>query len=370
MNHEPSAMNRKGFTIVELAIVLVLVGILITLGVKMIGPLTERTKISDTKGTIDAAVEAVVGYAATNRRLPGTTEFTGAIKKPNDAWGNALYYIVDGNLAPATPVPSTDYICGRKTTGITVRNCLTNNCATAAGTDYNDIPNVAFAIVSGGVNFNVQTAVAAGRATVYVQNGSTNRDACTTAANCPDYTGTLINRPERYDDIVNWVTLNELRTKVGCQGAQLQILNNELPSTSLGSSYTANVFAAGGVPYLSGTQNQYRWCVEIRNRTIAQGPPNGVSFNPSFIRYPDSTQLGGAASTYCSDRVEGTWPAWANNLVITKTINSTETGSFNITVFTRDHNSSALNSVACNDTSSSTNRDNCTNKSFVLTISP
>ncbi len=370
MSHELSAMNRKGFTIVELAIVLVLVGILITLGIKMIGPLTERTKISDTKGTIDAAVEAVAGFASANRRLPTATEFTGTVKKPNDAWGNPLYYIVDGNLAPATPVPSTDYICGRKTTGITVRNCLTNDCTTTAGTDYNDIPNVAFAIVSGGINFNVQTAVAAGRATVYVQNGSTNRDACTTAANCPNYTGTLINRPERYDDIVNWVTLNELRTKTGCQGASLQILNNELPSTSLGSSYTANVFAAGGVPYLSGTQNQYRWCVEIRNRTIAQGPPNGVSFNPSFIRYPDSTQLGGAASTYCSDRVEGTWPAWANNLVIAKTINSTETGSFNITVFTRDHNSSALNSVACNDTSSSTNRDNCANKSFVLTISP
>lgn len=372
MSHKPSAVNRKGFTIVELAVVLVLVGILITLGIKMIGPLTQRAKTSDTKGTIDAAVEAVAGFASTNRRLPTTAEFAGTVKKPNDAWGNPLYYIVDVNLAPPTPVPSTDYICGRKTTGITIRNCLTNDCATAAGTDYNDIPNVAFAIVSGGVNFNVQTALAAatGRATVYVQNGSTNRDACTTVANCPNYTGTLINRPERYDDIVNWVTLNELRTKVGCQGAQLQILNNELPSTSLGSSYTANVFAAGGVPYLSGTQNQYRWCVEIRNRTIAQGPPNGVSFNPSFIRYPDSTQLGGAASTYCSDRVEGTWPAWANNLVITKTINSTETGSFSITVFTRDHNSSALNSVACNDTSSSTNRDNCTSKPFVLTISP
>jgi len=262
MSDKPLVMNsKKGFTIVELAIVLVLVGILIVLGVKMIGPLTERTKVVDTKGTIDAAVEAVVGFAATNRRLPDPTnnqiEFRNNIRKPNDAWGNPLYYIVDSNLY----LTGADQICGRKTTGITVRNCITDNCATTAGTDYNDIPNVAFIIASGGENFNMQSGTIGGRVAVYVQNGAADRDDCTNAVNCLNYVGTMIPlRPgEKYDDIIKWVTLNELRTKAGCAGQQLKILNNELPSGSVSALYGSTVYGDGGIPFTAGGGN-YRCC--------------------------------------------------------------------------------------------------------------
>ena len=353
--------DQKGMTLVEVAIVMVIVGILIGIGSGMIGPLTKRIKVNDTKEIINAAVESVVGFAATNRRLPVPTgtEFTNSVRNAVDAWTKPLYYIVDANLT-TIPAGTSDAICGRKTTTYTI-------CRDAACTAATNIQNIAFVVASGAENFNLQTGVftggscPAGQTCVRVYAVDTaGIDDCTTAANCPNYpVALLINRLEAYDDIVKWVSLDELKTKAGCQGAPLQILNNELPSTSMGSSYTANVFAAGGVPNLSGTQSQYRWCVEIRNRTAAQGPPNGVSFNPSFVRYPDSAQ-------YCSDQAEGVWPAWANNLAITKTAGSTETGSFSVTVFTRD-NSSAGVDTACN---AATNRDNCAQKSFVLTISP
>jgi prepilin-type N-terminal cleavage/methylation domain-containing protein len=350
MSDKPLVMNsKKGFTIVELAVVLVLVGILISLGVSMIGPLTKRARESDTKVTIDAAIESLVGYAVTNHRLPTVAEFTGAVKKPNDAWGNPLYYIVDNNLT-AIPSGANDAVCGRRTTGITVRNCITDNCATTAGTDYNDIPNVAFIIASGGENFNVQTAVAAGRATVYIQNGTTNRDACTTAGNCPNYTGTLINRPERYDDAVKWITLNELRTKIGCQGAQMQILNNELPPGSTGTNYVWNVnplatiFAQGGIPY--GTVNQnYRWCIQ----TTA---PAGLVF-----RNTAGADITGAVfSANCSTYPRTSWPQ-SDTVIISG--QPTAQGSYKLTFFSRDNN----------DPPTGTN-DNINQKSFVLTISP
>jgi prepilin-type N-terminal cleavage/methylation domain-containing protein len=337
MSHEPSVMNRKGFTIVELAVVLVLVGILIALGVRMIGPLTQRAKISETKGTVDTVIESLVGFAVTNRRLPTVAEFTGAAKKSNDAWGNPLYYIVDSNLYAT----GADQICGRKTTAITVRNCLTNDCTTTAGTDYNDIPDVAFAIVSGGENFNVQTAVAAGRATVYVQNGSTNRDACTTAATCPNYSGTLINRAERYDDIVNWVTLNELRTKIGCAGQQLKVLNNELPSGSVAASYGSAVYGDGGIPFTAG--GNYRWCLQTATGVIATDLP-GFTVTPNVV------------NVNCQVLAEGTW-GQANNLQLSKTAGSGTAGSYSVTVFVRDNADTAAN-------------DNIASRAFVITISP
>ena len=347
-------------TLVEIAIVLVIIGIVIGLGTALVGPLTKRAKINDTKEIVNADVESVISFAASNRRLPTVAQFPNNVRNPNDAWGKPLYYIVDGNLAPAIPVAGMDYICGRRTTNYTI-------CRDALCTATTNIQNVAFIVASGAENFNLQTGQAGptgGCTTLFCVKvydvDTAGIDDCTGAINCPNYpVALLINRPEAYDDIVKWVNLDELKTKIGCQGAPLQILTNELPSTSLGSSYTANVFATGGVPNLVGTQNQYRWCVEIRNRTVAQGPPNGVSFNPSFIRYPDSTQ-------YCSDQAEGAWPAWANNLAITKTTGSTETGSFNITIFARDNSNTGID-TACDTT---TNRDNCAQKSFVITISP
>jgi len=357
---------NSGMTLIEIAIVLVIIGIVIALGAALVGPLTKRAKINDTKETINGDVESVISFAASNRRLPvpppTSTEFTNNVRNPNDAWTKPLYYIVDTNLAPTSLVAGMDYICGRKTTNYTI-------CRDAACTTATNIQNVAFIVASGAENFNLQTGILtggvcpAGQTCVRVYNVDTaGIDDCTTAVNCPNYPAALlITRPEAYDDIVKWVNLDELRTKAGCQGAPLQILNNELPSTSLGSSYTANIFATGGIPNIVGAQNQYRWCVEIRNRTVAQGPPNGVSFNPSFIRYPDNS-----TPTYCSDQAEGAWPAWANNLAITKTTGSTETGSFNITIFARDNSNTGID-TACNTT---TNRDNCAQKSFVITISP
>ncbi|TAL25328.1 MAG: prepilin-type N-terminal cleavage/methylation domain-containing protein, partial [Nitrospirae bacterium] len=76
---DPSA-EKKGFTLIELAVVLVVLGILITLGVALLGPLTKRIKINQTNDIIDAASESLVSYASSNKRLPTTTEFASAVR--------------------------------------------------------------------------------------------------------------------------------------------------------------------------------------------------------------------------------------------------------------------------------------------------
>ena len=306
--------NNKGFSIIELSIVLALMGILISFGTGMIAPLTKRVKYTETKEVVNAAVESIISLASANNRIPTTTEFQSIARTPKDAWKKDLYYIPDVNLDDL----SAGGICGRKTTGITVRICTNAQC-----TSYNDISNVAFVIISGSENYNVQTNNVSGRVTVY-ETGTINIDNYTTD----------MNRPETYDDLIKWITLDERRAKTGCQGSQLKIINNELPYGFQNSQYIATVFADSGVPFGSG--GKYKWCRQ-------ENSPTGLTFSPSTL---SSNALGLA---------ENLW-GQADSITISGT--PTAFGNFTLTVFVRDDN----------DTSGS--NDNITQKTLVLTINP
>jgi len=215
--------EKKGFTLVEIAIVLVIIGLLLGVGANMIGPLTKRIKLNETRETINADVESVTGYAVSNMKIPvDVTAFQGIVKNPRDAWTKRIYYFFDPLLTV------TGSICGSKTTNLTI-------CRDAACTD--TTPNVAFIAISGGDNYNPQTGVItpagclAGQTCIGIYDADTaNTDNCTTTTNCPDTnfpsTEDRINRAtDRYDDVVKWVTLDELRTKTGCTGVTTTIPN-------------------------------------------------------------------------------------------------------------------------------------------------
>ena len=354
--------DKNGFTIIEVAIVMVIVGLLVGFGATLVGPLTERSKRMATTEIIMGAVESIVGFASAEKRLPqwgdnavDTTldEFCEVVTKRKDSAGQPLYYFLDSRLT----IPGS--LCGRKTTALTV--CRDSACS-------DRIPNIAFAVVSGAMDYNPQTGIVttgcpAGQTCIGVyEPGTAGIDNCTNATNCPNFDGTIarLNRPEGYDDIVEYVTLGELRTKSGCQGAPLKILNNELPSGSMSSSYSAAIYAEGGVPFSSG--GAYKWCVEIGNRSAAAGVPGGLTIAPGFVRYPDD-----ASPTTCSDQAETAWSAYqADDLTFSRGSGLTESGSFLITVRVRD-DSQTGNDPACN---SAANQDNCSVKSFVLTVNP
>jgi len=355
-------MDKKGFTIIEVAIVMVIIGLLVGFGATLVGPLTERSKRMATTEILMGASESIVGFASAEKRLPewdnGTLdnipdEFHEVVTKRRDSATKPLYYFFENLLT--TP----DSLCGRKTTNITI-------CRDAACTDR--IPNIAFAVVSGAMDYNPQTGIVtagcpAGQTCIGVyEPGTAGIDNCTNGTNCPNYDGSVarINRAEAYDDIVEYVTLGELRTKSGCQGAPLKILNNELPSGSRSSLYSATIYAEGGVPFSSG--GSYKWCVEIGNQNAAAGVPGGLSITPGFVRYPDDP-----SPTRCSDQAETAWPSSADELTINGSV-PTDTGSFLFTIYVRDDNQTG-NDPAC-DPITSGNRDNCARKSFVLTINP
>ena len=62
--------NHKGFSLIEIAIVMVIIGFMLA---SLLGPLgnrMEQSKIEQTSKQIDDILEAIYGYAVINSRLP------------------------------------------------------------------------------------------------------------------------------------------------------------------------------------------------------------------------------------------------------------------------------------------------------------
>lgn len=63
--------RQRGFSLIEIALVLVIVGLALGGIMSAIGPQLENKKISDTQKTLEETKEALIGYAIINKRLPG-----------------------------------------------------------------------------------------------------------------------------------------------------------------------------------------------------------------------------------------------------------------------------------------------------------
>jgi prepilin-type N-terminal cleavage/methylation domain-containing protein len=240
------SLGNKGLTLVEIAIVMVIMGILIAIGASMLGPLTKRARQMETDSTLNSAVDAVTAYATTNKRLPVWTdsndltlspnEFHYLIRNRNDAWSGPLFYRHSNN-----PDLSSVDICAATTTNLRIARCGTDVfCATPQIT-----PNVAFIVYSRGPNMNYQTVLPGppppppvipppGIVTAYMYDQDISMRITSRVSGLINIPNTqpaqTINDPVdnnaaictangdmcRYDDMVKFVTLTELKTKIGC----------------------------------------------------------------------------------------------------------------------------------------------------------
>jgi len=322
--HGSLLSQKNGFTLIELAMVLIVIGVLISLGASLVGPLTKRSKYIETKDMLSGDVGALISFASYQKRLPTAAEFPTSVRAPNDSWTKALLYVPDSSLTSIT-APSTETICNRKMTGLTV-------CQDAACTVATNITNVAFVIGSGADNYNIQTGTLTGG--VCPAGQTCVRAYPLDTPNIDDYASDFI-RTEAYDDIVSWVTLDELRTKTGCVGSPLALLNNELPFGFRCSQYSSSITASGGVPF--GAVNKYKWCTQ---GTI----PGGLTLNPNIV------------SADCSALAEASW-GQADQLSLSASANVLyQTGTYSLTFFARDNADPAAGN------------DNIAQKALTLTV--
>ncbi len=112
--------NKRGFTITEAAILLVVIGILFSLASKLYKSLFDTADIVALNGNIHTAEQVVTDFAMLNGRLPNETEFKGLFSienityTPNDNYTDAIY---EFNRAKS--------ICGASTAAVDVATAYT-----------------------------------------------------------------------------------------------------------------------------------------------------------------------------------------------------------------------------------------------------
>lgn len=227
-------MNReRGFTLIELAIVLVIITVLIGgLAVPLSAQIQARRN-SETRKTLQEARDAIVGYAMTHRTAAGrpylpcpdadgdgreNREPGGACQAPqgffpwvdlgsaqHDAWGNRLRYVVELQLADraqgfstATPLPDPPSSGWKQVASA-------NGCAAvdvAAGAP--------FVLISHGANgwgaLNVGNTTLAAPASLDEQENLGADDGCY-VSRAPSKPGDAAGE---FDDLVTWLSFGVL----------------------------------------------------------------------------------------------------------------------------------------------------------------
>ncbi len=237
----------RGFTLIEMAMVLLIMGLLLGAGISLLGTQIESQKIKDSQRLLEDTKEALVGFAIANGRLPRPATSAGdGVEKATclteaactglipwatlgvnklDAWGKVVRYSVtpffaNGTFTLAT-VP-TKKIQSRDGVGALVYLAGTAAaCTTANGC----VPAVIFS--HGKYNFGTTDA---GAAIPNSSVGNTNLDEISnntgTVAGVTFIQRTPSESPAaafggEFDDIVTWLSPNILFNRMVQAGKPL-----------------------------------------------------------------------------------------------------------------------------------------------------
>ena len=368
------SLGQTGFTLIEVAMVLFIIALSLGGIFGTATTLIRQSEDRDTKDKVILAKERIQGFASSNQRLPvyasggGADELTSLLPNSRDFWGRKLTYIYDPELAKATAgLAST--LCAKKTTAIQIRNCPDVACATSTLQT-----NVAYVIFSTGRNLVNQTGAAVAPHTETAPDPSySGPDGAAGVANLKTitmypqgiqvgpYNTPAVNAQEN-DDVVSIVTLDELRSKLSCQGTPLRIVNSDLPMGAQSTAYNISIYADGGIP-VSGGAGNYRWCAET---TLTPATVTAIVALEAIGSATSAVTLGAAGS--CAAAFENTWivgntfrvrGAGASNALAT-----TIAGTYDLTVDVRDDQNADVLVAGTTDTA-----DNIAFRKFVLGIS-
>lgn len=226
----------RGFTLIEVAVVLFIVTILLGSILIPLATQVEQRQISDTQKTLEEIREALIGFALVNGYLPcPDTDNDGAeninagsglcatiaggiaagrLPHANlglgnaDLWGNRLTYVINENFArrsPATPFALS-------VAGTDIRICTTQACTTTLST------TAVFAVIShgrnglGAVNFSTNAANPASASTDEQENSDTDRNI----VSHPPFSGGAA--ASEFDDIVIWMSRYTLFNRMVAAG--------------------------------------------------------------------------------------------------------------------------------------------------------
>jgi prepilin-type N-terminal cleavage/methylation domain-containing protein len=338
---------KKGFTLIELALILVILGILLSGGIGMISILVKNQKFNETKAIVNKACKSIEGYAVSHKKLPPDINSLGISTK--DAYSNVLNYAFASNM------DILDFCNNEPSNWIKLD-------------DNGVVKDIAFIVYSKGANMHDETKTGTNQYQIKVY-------------------GTKINSYE-YDDIICYGDINILREKA-CQAFEIttdalpegiqykpypsiefQISGGVLDDCSYsgdlpnGIIFDSTNCSISGTPIESGVFN---FSITATDRIGRQANkffsltinPNPVKITTPYLPFGyknNSYSVGlsamGGTGSYSWSINSGTLPAGVSfsNGLFSGT--PTETGTFNLTISACDSNYSTV----------------CDSKTFSLTI--
>lgn len=135
--------TESGFTLIEIAMVLVVLGLLIGLGAGLVGPMIERSKLIETREIVKSVNESILGYAARYKKLPNSLADLGV--RTTDAYNRDLRYYRADSLTASN-------LCTTTASFLTVNDSSSGNPQTKN--------NVAFILFGEGSNRTNDTGTA------------------------------------------------------------------------------------------------------------------------------------------------------------------------------------------------------------------
>ena len=303
-------MRRKAFTLIELALVIAIIGIMVGGGFKVLAMQRTKADITKAKEHVKTTKGNVLGYAMEYVDLPTWAEFNMSLAPINSTDLNSSFFYF------AAPELQNDIdVCSFKNTSLEVR-------VFDGSTPLRTIKDVAFVVADQSANKNIQTDAYKSGSTWIVNTyiGATQADD-----NGADYT----NTNDTYDDIVDYVTLNQLQEEVDCKSNKLKVLNDSAIEGNTTKIYNKQIIAVNGTPFTDGgdsdSEADYKWCISSSDSNLR----SNIDFNCNGNRL---------ITPSCSTYFQCTSPA-----VKYKTSSSLGNGNYPITISVKDQSNEAVN---------------------------
>ena len=222
---------KKGFTLIEMAMILVIIGLILGIGTSAMIQLIKWNKRKETLNDINTAVNEVLSQASNGSLDPKS------LPEITDAYSQKIIFAIADKITKDYLNSKNATLCDLKDTEVTLED-------KAYGSKIN---NIAVVIFSKGSDYQSDTKC--------------NNETITSNKTCPP--GSIINT-DSTKDIVKYLTLPELKQFLGCVGIPLKILNNTLPIAYVGRSYNVTIVATGGI-------KPYKWCYTVEGGQLPQG---------------------------------------------------------------------------------------------------